>query len=81
MWSFWRLWASWVSMNLQSAVGSVLSTALDARAVSDVTAAAGGTFAVGVHVATVSSADLDEALRFSVRNESRVHQLVLQLAP
>jgi len=51
---------------------------LDLQAVSDLNAAAGGLFAVGVHVDTLVFGDT-EGIRFSYLDEQRTHQLVLDL--
>lgn len=65
----------------QSSVGKVVSTTLDARAVSDLNSARGKRFAVGVTVDTISRTNGEEAVRFSASSEARVHQLVLQIIP
>jgi hypothetical protein len=61
-----------------SQVGTILTINLSAAAIANINAAAGGTFAVGVHLNQITLPSGDEALRFSGGSESRVHQLDLQ---
>ena len=58
-------------------VGSVLEITLNSQAITDIIAATGGFFAVGLKVDDISSPSGDEGVRFSASSEARVHQLVL----
>lgn len=59
-------------------VGSIIEIPLSAKAISDINKAAGGTFAVGIHLDTYSGGiAAAEGVRFSQLSEARTHQLVL----
>jgi len=58
-------------------VGTIIEIPLSASAVSDINTAAGGTFAVGIHMETHSGGIVLEAVRFSAASEARTHQLVV----
>jgi hypothetical protein len=59
-------------------VGTIIEIPLSAEAVSDINTAAGGAFAVGIHLETYSGGGIvSEAVRFSAGPEARTHQLVL----
>ena len=60
-------------------VDTVLSIPLDAPAVSDLTAAAGGDFAVGLHLDSVGMAT-EDFVTFGSGTEPRTHRLVLVVA-
>ena len=55
-------------------VGTINEIPLSAQAVSDITTAAGGTFAVGIHLETGIG---NEFVRFSGASEARTHELRL----
>lgn len=61
-------------------VGSIVELTLSAAALSDLTSAAGGLFALGVKLDTLNSGVFTDAVRFSQLNEPRTHQLVLDVA-
>ncbi len=56
--------------------GKVLDIPLNAQAVTDINAALGGKFSVGMHVDSLGGAG-SEWVRFSASNEVRTHQLVI----
>jgi hypothetical protein len=62
-------------------VGSVLEIPLSGAAIADINAAAGGLFAVGVHVNHVTLGAGDEGLRWGRGTLPRTHQLVLVPGP
>jgi hypothetical protein len=64
-----------------SDVRSVLEIPLSGEAIAEINAAAGGLFAVGVHLDEISSGVQTEAVRWSRGSESRTHQLVLVPGP
>jgi hypothetical protein len=70
---------SYASLDLSpSQVGTLLTIKLDAQAVSDVNAAGGGFFSIGVHLDTAAQT-ANEGVRFSEASEPRTHQLILDL--
>ena len=58
-------------------MGTIIEIPLCPQAVSDINTAAGGTFAVGIHLETYSGGVVDEAVRISSASEARTHQLTL----
>jgi hypothetical protein len=62
-------------------VGSVIEIQLSSEALADLDAAAGGLFAVGLHVEDIAGVASEEGMRWSLTGDERVHQLVLELGP
>jgi hypothetical protein len=61
-----------------AAVGTNIATTLSAQAIKDLNTARGSTFAVGVHIDSLSGqVMMDEGLRFSTQTEPRTDQLIL----
>jgi hypothetical protein len=62
-------------------VGSVITISLNAIALSDITSALGGKFAIGITVPAIAAGGGgSRGIRFSEDEEQRVHQLVLETA-
>jgi hypothetical protein len=60
------------------AIGTTFTIALNPKAVTDLNAARGGSFSVGVHIDTLSGQTFDdEGIRFSDGAEPRTDQLLL----